>query len=326
MSSRYVQPLPRLANLRVGIVLTALAACSGNASTLVADSDTGATRVVIVRSKEVEPFRQAEASFISSLPDGIQSQAFALADATTEILSKAAGDPDTAFFAIGSEAAASVKAAIPAANMLTCAMVSDPAAMGVFDSRTTTVISMECPHAAQITFISRALPKVRRLGVLYRSDTPRGKKAVDAMRAALPSGWAIEAIAVDKEASVSDAITRMFDTRIDLVWTYPDSSLYDMATIKTLLLESLRQTIPVFGFSPAFVRAGAVIGVGTTPADQGRQAAATFKPARGNGGDGDDLIIPPDMSTYVNTVVAERLDIVLPPAVISSAATVFKGE
>ncbi len=326
MTLRCVQSLPRLANLQVGIALVALAACSGNASSLADVTDTGATRVIIVRSKEVEPFKLAEASFISSLPGGIQSQTLALADATADVLSKAAGDPSTGFFAIGSEAAASVKAAIPAANMLTCAMVSDPTAAGVFDSRTTTVISMDCPHAAQVAFISSALPKVRRLGVLYRSDTARGKKAVDGMRAALPSGWTIEAIAVDKEASISDAITRMFDLKIDLVWTYPDSSLYDVATIKTLLLESLRQTVPVFGFSPAFVRAGAIIGVGTTPTDQGRQAAATFRPAPGNGGDGDDRVIPPDMRTYVNTVVAERLDIVLPPTVVGSAATVFKGE
>ena len=35
----------------------------------------------------------------------------------------------------------------------------------------------------------------------------------------------------------------------------------------------LRTNVPVFGFSPAFVRAGALVGVGVDPAAQGQQAA-----------------------------------------------------
>ena len=287
-------------------------------------ADAGATKVIVVRSKELDPFKQAEESFISSLPQSVTSQSYSLTQATADVLAKAASDSSVAFFAIGSEAAAHVKAAIPAASTLTCAMMSDPAAAGVFDGRATTVISMDCPHGSQISFISSALPKVRRIGVLYRSDGPKGKKAVEGMRAALPPEWTLEAIAVEKEASISDAVSRMFSAKVDLVWTYPESSLYDTATIKTLLLESVRQRVPVFGFSPAFVRAGATIGVGTTPADQGRQAAGELKPTRGTAGDGDDLIVPPNMNTYINTAVAEQLGIELPASVINAATNAFK--
>lgn len=327
MKSRPGQLLPRLALLRLGIVLTAMTVEHGNALTsgcIVAHVEAQPTKVIIVRSKEVEPYKLAEQSFISSLPSNVESQSYSLAQATPELLAKAATDAGTAFFALGSEAATSVRTAIPPANTLTCAMVSDPAAAGVLAGRTTTVISMDCPYAAQISFISAALPKTHRIGILYRGDTPKGKRAIEGMRAALPSGWDIEAVEVEKEASISDAIARMFNAKVDLVWTYPDSTLYDTATIKSLLLESLRQAVPVFGFSPAFVRAGATIGVGTTPADQGRQAAESLKLSQGTGGDGDDLIVAPNMNTYVNTAVAEQLRIDLPAKIIESATTVFK--
>ena len=279
MPLHHFQPLGFVQRSRLGIAAIFCAACCGTASShaLAVRAEQQVTSVVIVRSKEVEPFRQAESAFVASLPSDINAQSWSLSEATPEALAKAAAQPATAFFAIGSEASERVKSSIGTGNPLTCAMVSDPAAIGVFSSRATTVVSMDCPHAAQVAFISSALPKVRRIGVLYHGGTAKGKRAVEGMRIALPQGWTLEAIAVEKEASISDAIARMFSSDIDLVWTYPDSSLYEVATIKSILLESLRKNVPVFGFSPAFVRAGAIIGVGTTPADQGRQAAAALQ-------------------------------------------------
>ena len=43
--------------------------------------------------------------------------------------------------------------------------------------------------------------------------------------------------------------------------------------MRTLLLAGIRKKIPVWGFSTAFVRAGALIGVGVEPRSQGAQAA-----------------------------------------------------
>ena len=40
-----------------------------------------------------------------------------------------------------------------------------------------------------------------------------------------------------------------------------DAAAYDAATVRSLLLASIRRKTPVFGYSPALVRAGALLGV-----------------------------------------------------------------
>ena len=59
--------------------------------------------------------------------------------------------------------------------------------------------------------------------------------------------------------------------KIDFLLTTPDAELYNAATIKPLVLASLESRIPIVGFSPAFVRAGAAAGIYPDYRDIGRQ-------------------------------------------------------
>jgi hypothetical protein len=74
--------------------------------------------------------------------------------------------------------------------------------------------------------------------------------------------------------------------QVDFVIAVPDTGLYNGATVKSLILSSLEQRLPVIGFSSAFVRAGALMGVYPNFQDLGRQtgdlmaAVLSGKPAR----------------------------------------------
>ena len=61
--------------------------------------------------------------------------------------------------------------------------------------------------------------------------------------------------------------------KVDLLLTFPDPDLYNPVTIKPLILNALENRLPVVGFSPAFVRAGAVAGIYPDYRETGRQAA-----------------------------------------------------
>jgi len=62
--------------------------------------------------------------------------------------------------------------------------------------------------------------------------------------------------------------------KVDFLLCSPDPDLYNAVTIKPLILASLDGRLPVVGFSPAFVRAGAAAGIYADYRESGRQAAA----------------------------------------------------
>ena len=283
------------------------------------------SKVVVICPGGVEPFKEAARSFIASLPAGTQAETLTLEQATESSLAHLAATPSTRFFAVGTEAAKLAHKAVTEKNRLVVAMVADPAGAGLLDHRATSVVSMDVPCTAQVELISGVLPSARTVGVVYNSATPRGVRAIDSFKAALPPGWKLVAIDVSTKQSISEAIDEMLGSSPDVVWTYPDSKLYDSATIQNLLQDSLRRKIPVFGFSVGFVRAGALIGVGIAPPDQGRQAANLLVTST-QASNTDDVVQPPEFKIYLNSVVAEKLTVSLPPSLVSKAATVFKGE
>ena len=61
--------------------------------------------------------------------------------------------------------------------------------------------------------------------------------------------------------------------KVDFLLSFPDPDLYNPATIKPLVLASLESRIPIVGFSPAFVRAGAAAGIYPDYREVGRQTA-----------------------------------------------------
>jgi ABC-type uncharacterized transport system substrate-binding protein len=141
---------------------------------------------------------------------------------------------------------------------------------------------------------------------------------------------------VDKHESVAKAIDALLAGGVDVVWTAPDSSVYDVATVRSLLLEAIRSHTPVFGFSPAFVRAGALLGVGIEPAHQGRQAAAIVDlllkaaAAASSGATTqprpEQLCPDPEFQLAVNLIVARELSITLPKSLVTRAVHVFDAQ
>jgi ABC-type uncharacterized transport system substrate-binding protein len=61
--------------------------------------------------------------------------------------------------------------------------------------------------------------------------------------------------------------------QVDLVLCFPDASLYNSATVKPLVLASLRYRLPLVGFSESFVRAGAAVGIYPNFREIGAQTA-----------------------------------------------------
>jgi ABC-type uncharacterized transport system substrate-binding protein len=134
-------------------------------------------------------------------------------------------------------------------------------------------------------------------------------------------------VAVNEFPSISAAIAALVQKNVDIVWTTADQRLYDNASVRALLLSCLREKIPVWGFSPAFVRAGAVVGVGVEAAAQGKQAAdlliALLKDPKSVK---NKVQSPREYQIAVNLIVAKDLNLDIPESVPQRAAFVYRSE
>ena len=286
-----------------------------------AATDSGLGEVLIVLSGTAQPYQDAEAA----LRDRLKSQGERL---TTVQLAKISADPKAlasdprAVVAIGTEAAAWVHKNSEPPTLMVYTMVSDPQGLGLEQGNRAFGVSVEVPASEQLAIVTEALPKARKVAMLVREGGASERVAAD-LRHALPSGWYLEVVEIRSSESASQAIERMLGLKPDIVWTAPDASVYDAATVRALLLAALRQNVPVFGFSPQFVRAGALLGTGIDPAEQGRHAGEIVlerlrpdAPARAA------EAAAPRFQIAVNPVVAERLGISLPRSLLQRAEVV----
>ncbi len=286
-----------------------------------------AAEVVIVRASDAEPYVQAE----TALRDQLTKQHYTMRtvlmkDVSQKRIDSVIGKPD-AVVAVGTSAAHWLHKELPASTPLLYCLVSNAADAGLLGGRSATGVTTDIALAAQFKLIAEALPKARVVGTLYRSDTPEGKSALQSLSNAMPKGWRVESVAVNEFPTLADAIDALTTKKIDIVWTTADQKLYDTAAVRTLLLAALRAKLPVWGFSPAFVRAGALIGVGVDPRAQGAQVADLVVKVIADSKKAPTGAVPPDeFQIAVNLIVAEQVGVEIPASLTDRATFVYRPE
>jgi putative ABC transport system substrate-binding protein len=288
-----------------------------------------AADVVIVRTSDAEPYAQAETALRQQLEVSGKTcsiKSLLAREASDKGIEASIGRPDVVV-AVGTAAAKWLHKQLPADVKLTYCMVSNPADATLLQGHTCLGITTDVPIGEQLKLVAEALPKARAIGLMYRSDTAEGKNALAELKKNLPQDWRVEALAVNDYPTVGAAIDSLLSKQIDIVWTSADSKLYDTACVRTLLLSAVRARIPVWGYSLGFVRAGALVGVGVEPADQGRQAAdlvagllkepGTFKTG---------AVAPGHFEIAVNKIVADQIGVDLPDSLSRRAAFVYQSE
>jgi ABC-type uncharacterized transport system substrate-binding protein len=140
----------------------------------------------------------------------------------------------------------------------------------------TTALYLDQPADRYIGLIRLALPAATRLGVVY-GPTSRAYRAdvQDAARRAGLEPHATEAAAEDNIVQVLEPLL----AKTDVLLVLPDPEVSSPQNVYPLLLATYRKGIPVIGFSAAYVKAGALAAVYSSPAQLGEQAAdvvATF--------------------------------------------------
>jgi len=171
-------------------------------------------------------------------------------------------------------------------------------------------ILLDQPAERQIALIRLALPDWKRIALLTGSDS----EALNLRLAELARERQLEV----REANVTadrdlyPALQRVLAEPAVLIAS-PDAQVFNSFTVQNVLLTAYRHRSPVVGFSSAYVRAGALLGLYSTPEQIGHQAADTVQKVFS--GEALPPARPPrQFEVAVNTNVARSLGIQLDSA------------
>ena len=186
-----------------------------------------------------------------------------------------------AVVAVGTDACRSLAQSSVAAPLSVCVLLPKIAYDRIAEGarargKTLSAVLLDQPLMRQMALIRLALPQRRRIAALLGPET-------EALGAALASSAAAQGLQVslgriespDELGGVLQAI--LVDA--DALLAVPDSVVFNSHTIQNILRTAFKNRVPLVAFSPAYVRAGALIAVYSTPQQIGRQAGRSLQAA-----------------------------------------------
>jgi ABC-type uncharacterized transport system substrate-binding protein len=166
---------------------------------------------------------------------------------------------------------------------------------------------LDQPLGRQLDLLRLALPEARRIGVILGPESIAQQAALSAaMRAR--GLEPVVGMATTAEALFAGIKPALDET--DALLAVPDSLVFNNNTVSGVLTAAYRARIPMLAFSPAYVKAGALLSVHSTPAHIGVQAAAMVRGVYSGGGSVVSQY-PVDYTVRVNDSVARSLGLAL---------------
>jgi ABC-type uncharacterized transport system substrate-binding protein len=147
------------------------------------------------------------------------------------------------------------------------------------DYKLFSAIFLDQPLARQMELIRLAMPDRSRVGVVLGPESLGVLKSLQAAASEAKLGLAVEKISAAEE--LLPALQRVLADS-DVLLAMPDPLVFNKGTVQSLLLSTYRYQDPVIGFSHAYVKAGALASVHTTPEQVGRQAGEVVLRAMGS--------------------------------------------
>ncbi len=177
--------------------------------------------------------------------------------------------------AAGMKASLSVTSAKPAAMLAVLIpkegfnkLLKEFSAQGKSAANAFSAIYLDQPYKRQLDLITAVLPHARSIGVLY-STAPAELNRLSALVGARKLEFH-ERSSVSSSNLYSNLQSLLLSS--DVLLALPDAEIYNASTIRNILLATYRNKVPLIGFSSAYVKAGALCAVFSTPEQIARQS------------------------------------------------------
>lgn len=236
-----------------------------------------------------------------------------IGQATAKDLPRYLGKQDTrVYLTLGVQALkevlkANVKEPIVAALIPKSAMERTLGESGKRGGAALSALYLDQPLGRQLDLLRLALPEAKRVGLVLG---PESLGQQSATVAAIRARGLEPVIGIALSAETLFAGLKPALEESDALLALPDALVFNNSTVSSILTSTYRARIPLIAFSPAYVRAGALLCVYSTPQHIGTQAAGMVHGyLRGN-----STVLsqyPAEFSVRVNESVARSLGLSL---------------
>lgn len=165
---------------------------------------------------------------------------------------------------------------------------------------------LDQPLPRQLALMRLALPKAQRLGVLWGPDS--WLRAATLQRLTRLQGWTLQEARVTNSRDLPASLLSVLDA-CDVLLALADPLVYNSNSLQNILMTSIRADVPMVAFSPAYVRAGALLAIYSTPQQVGAQAAKWVLDALAQRPLPAQALEPDDFEIAVNEPVARNLNL-----------------
>lgn len=197
-------------------------------------------------------------------------------------------------------------------------MILDPKGSNL-TSRNIVGASLDIPAQTQLECLQSVIPNLRQVGVIFNpSENERIVK--EAQLAANRMGIVLKTYPVNSTSE----IPKIKNLEIDALWIIPDSTVCQTTIVQRILLCSLRNKVPVMGFSRYYAKAGTLLAVTCDYEDIGRQSGEiAVRLLKGENYSRLKISEPRKVKMYLNKTVADHLKIKISKDIIKKANEVF---
>lgn len=231
--------------------------------------------VLIVSSESGAAYAQSREAFIAELERGGKPRSEVRSVLAAQLASPNSLEPQRLIVTLGAEALRAVLARAPTAPVVASLIPRNVQERLLREASSRalppiTAVYLDQPLGRQLDLLRLALPEARRLGVLTSPDSASALAGLQS--AAASRKMQLVNAQVEESAGLYPALRSVLDGA-DVLLALPDTRIYNSTSISNVLLSSYRSRIPVQAFSPAYVRAGALMAVYSSTEQIGTQTA-----------------------------------------------------
>lgn len=173
-----------------------------------------------------------------------------------------------------------------------------------------TALYLDQPVTRFLSLARALIPNLHAIStVLSRNEKWRKLSIVQTTK---KLGYAAHIIVVPNRLHAVFSAFRFVLPGTDVLIEFPDDQVYNAVTLPTILLRTVHYGVPIIGYAPAYVHAGALAAVYSSPSEFAEQALNTVTRIRESHATLPRPAYPVQFKVLINPSIANTLGITLP--------------
>lgn len=182
--------------------------------------------------------------------------------------------------------------------------------------------TLDIPVDIQFQKFKMVYPSLKKMGVIYTENT--ASLIEEAYQVAPRLDLEFHAIKINSDKELPKALDSLCRV-VDGIWTTADDQIYTPQATRFMILAALRNGKPIMGFSPNFVKSGALLGLNYDYKDIGRQAGElAASHLRGTPISNLPLAPPGVIYLHINLKTANQLGIEIDQSLVDISKEIYK--